>query len=153
MSQLVTNILDADQLNGTLMKRYDSDGKIWIYALAHGDLTANTAYKVIMNEYGRVTAALADDTTAHWYYVGVPAAAVTSGTYEWLQIGGYNSALVVSNFTCTQGYGIKIYDGVVTSSGADFSGIAGEFGVCTADAAAASTVGIMLTGELIEGTS
>lgn len=138
----------------TLEPRYDADGKVWLMVVPHDDLTALTPYKVIMNEYGWVTAALADDE--YYYYVGVPAAAVDASevNYCWVQIGGQCDDMVTASDTATVGQAYKVYDGTVVCTDADYVGGAGEFAVCrTAVSDAATACDVMLVPRIIIGTT
>lgn len=134
-----------------LLKRYDLDGTVWIQAVAHAALTAKTPYKVIANEYGRVTAALADDT--NYFYVGVPASAVASGDVCWLQIGGHISSMVTPSLSVSVGHALSILDGAVADAGADYSGAAGQFAVCTTASTTSTTQDAFMIDERIIGTT
>ena len=134
----------------TFEKRYDADGGVWIQAIAHGDLTAKTPYKVIVNEYGYVTAALADDTNR--YYVGVPAGAVSSGDIAWLQIGGYVTDVVTPSLSVSVGHALSITNGAITDDAADYSGAANQFAACAAASTSSTTQDLMLIPEMITGT-
>jgi hypothetical protein len=136
----------------TFEKRFDADGKVFMWARAHDDLTAKTPYKIIVNEYGPVTAALADDTT--YYYVGVPLAAIASGADGLLQIGGYIAGMICASDNYDTGDGIIIVDGGLASTDADYTGAAGQFAVCAqADEDAATDIDAMLVPERILSTT
>ena len=141
----------SDEQYTTFEKRYDADGTVWMQAYAHGDLTALTPYKIIANEYGNITAALADDTK--YYYVGVPAAAVSSGDIAWLQIGGYCADVVTPSLSVTAGHSLLLYDGAVADGGADFSGVAGEFAVNVSTTTSATAHDVILIPERMIGTT
>lgn len=143
----------SDQMDTTFEKRYDSDGTVWVRAKAHGDLTALTPYKVIVNENGYITAALADDE--YYYYVGVPAGAVSSGEYEWIQIGGPCANVVTASDTCASaGYAYKVFDGTVVCTDADYTGAAGEFAVSyEVISEAATACDLVLVPERIIGST
>lgn len=75
--------------------RVDGDGKEWILARAHGDLTAHYAYVAYMGYDGWRTLALFGTdiasvvSAAHRRFVAfVPAEAIGSGTDGWGQVGG-----------------------------------------------------------------
>jgi hypothetical protein len=125
-----------NQLKVSFEKEYDADGTVWTRAIAHGTLTAKTPYKIIVVEYGQITAALADDVTR--YYVGVPAGDVVSGDECRLQIGGYISGLITPSLSMAVGHAMSILDGAVADVGADYSGLPGQFAV-TVDATTTST--------------
>ena len=133
-------------------KRFDQDGKVWLKVQAHGNLTALTPYKVIVNEFGYVTAALADDE--YYFYVGVPPYAISSGEIDWVQIGGPCSGMVVAALTMAVGNAVKMYDGVVTDTTADYTGGVGEFAVVyTATTGADDVLDVILVPERIRQAS
>lgn len=132
-------------------KQYDADGKVWIYALAHGTLTAKTPYQVYINEYGQVTAALAD--AINYAYIGVPEAAVTSGDIAKLQIGGLCEDMISGSLTVAVGNAFSIENGAVVDAAADFTGLGGEFAACLTPATASTTHDVMLIPERIIGTT
>lgn len=142
---------EGAQLYVPFGKKEDADGKVWLKVQAHGALTAKTPYKVIVNEYGYITAALADDQ--NYYYVGVPEAAVDSGDEAWIQIGGYCTDMVTPSLSVSVGHALKMYDGAVADAGADYSGAAGEFAVCTAASTSSTTQDVVLIPERIIGTT
>jgi len=121
----------------TFEKRYDSDGKVFINAIAIAALTAKTPVAVIADEYGPCTKAIA---SAAWYCrIGVPLAAADIGDSVWLQHGGYCAAVTTANITSVVGTGIEVDGGVVTLVGTgDYTGNVEEFAVCT-EASGAST--------------
>ena len=133
-------------------KIYNADGTVDIFAIPHGDLVANTTYKVIINEFGYVTAAMADDTTR--YYIGVPYAAVDSSEVDRcrLQIGGNIAAMVTPSLTCSVGHALAIDDGAIADEDADYTGISDQFAVVTAASSASETQAVMLIPEMVIGT-
>ena len=136
----------------TFNRKYDSQGKVWMQAYAHGALTALTPYFIIANEYGRITAAITDVTK--YVYIGVPQAAVAADATAWLQIGGYVVDMVTPSLTVTAGHGLYIYNGAVADIGADYSGAAGEFCVNTVTTAIGVEIHtVMLVPEQILTTS
>lgn len=143
--------IKSDYMYVPFEPRNDADGSVWLKVQAHGNLTALTPYKVIVNEYGYITAALASDT--NYYYVGVPAAAISSGEIDWVQIGGYVASMVTPSLSVSVGHGLKIYDGAVADSGADYSGAAGEFAVCYTESSTSTTQNAILVPERIIGTT
>lgn len=143
--------LDTDVLKASFSKREDAQGKVWIRAQAHGDLTADTPYKVIVNEYGYITAALADDTK--YFYVGVPEQDVDSGDVAWIQIGGQVSAMITPSLSVSVGHALKMYDGAVADVNADYSGAAGEFAVCRTASTTSTTQDVILIPERIINTT
>jgi hypothetical protein len=140
------SITYTDTLKASFLKRFDQDGSVWIEAIAHAALTAKTPYAVIVNEYGQVTAALADNTSR--YYVGVPEASCALGDKIWLQIGGEISDVITPSITTVVGNSVSILNGAVAAGGADFTGAAGEFGVAT-EASTAAVHDLILRPELV----
>jgi hypothetical protein len=136
---------------GTFERRYDSDGKVFAMARAHAALTAKTPYKLIANEYGPVTAALADGVL--YYTVIVPVAAVASGADFWGQIGGYCASMVTPSLSVSVGHALSILDGAVADAGADYSGAAGEFAVNVTATTTATAHNVMLVPERILETT
>lgn len=121
----------------------DSQGKVWIEAVAGAALTALTPVFVICNEYGNVTAALSDveDTL----FVGVPIEDAESGDTVVLQIGGYIEDVITPSLSVSVGHAFKIYDGAIADVGADYTGSAGgEFAVCTEASTSSTTQNMML---------
>jgi hypothetical protein len=125
------------------------DGKGIIIAMAHGTLTAKTPYKVILNEFGYVTAAMT--TAVGRCYIGIPDKAYTTGQDATMQIAGYVTDVVTPSLTSAVGYGVKVEGGVIVSSGADWRGLNTEIGAFT-EVSTGTTHDIMLYGkEIFEG--
>jgi len=143
--------LDTDVLKASFGKREDAQGKVWIRVLAHDDLTADTPYKVIVNEYGFVTAAFADETA--YCHVGVPDEDIDSGDVFWAQIGGRCSAMITPSISGTVGYALKIFDGAVADASADYSGAGGEFCVVRTASTTSTTQDVILIPERIITTT
>ena len=78
-----------------------ADGTIWLQVQAHDTLVADTPYMILMNEYGWITAALADATT--YTYIGVADAAAAAADIVWVQIGGYKASMVTAAITTAVG--------------------------------------------------
>ena len=134
----------------TFEKRYDADGGVWVQVQAHGNLTALTPYKVIVNEFGYLTAAIADDTTR--YYVGVPQAAVASGAVAWIQIGGYVAGVVTPSLSGGVGEALSITNGVITDDAADYTGVSNQFAVFAVASTSSTTQSVILIPEMAIGT-
>lgn len=132
-------------------KIYNSDGTVDLLVQAHAALTANQPYKVLVNEYGYVSAALADDTT--YYYVGVPRVAIASGAIGLLQIGGEVAAMITPSLSVSVGHALVMLNGAVADAGADYSGAAGQFAVCQVDSSASTTQAVLLIPERILSTT
>jgi len=129
----------------------DADGKVWIRCRAHDDLTAKTPYKVILDEYGYITAALADDV--YNYYVGVPEANVDSGDFFKIQIGGYVYAMITPSLSVSAGHALSIYNGAVADAGADYSGADGQFAVNQVATDTATIHNVILVPERVKATT
>ena len=126
----------------TFEPRYDSDGKVFLQAIAGAALTAKTAVSIVADEFGPVTLALNDSTT--YYKVGYPIAAADSGDLVWLQHGGYIVDAITASITTVVGYGIEIHNGTVALVSADYTGVDAEFAVCTEASGASTTHELML---------
>lgn len=131
----------------TFEKRFDANGKVFISARAHGDLTAKTPYKVIANEYGPVTAALAAE--AAYTYVGVPLAAVSSGADAWLQIGGYLTGMITASLSVAIGHALTVTGGAIADAGSDYAGLVGEFAVNVSATTTATAHTVILIPERV----
>lgn len=140
----------TDTFKASFLKKYNSDGSVWIEAVAHAALTAKTAYKVIVNEFGHVTAAIADDATI--YYVAVPKASCSSGDVIWLQIGGICDDVITPSLSVSVGHAFSIVSGAIADVGADYSGLVSQFAVCRTASTASTTQDMMLYPERIEAT-
>lgn len=141
----------SSTFKASFLKRFDVDGSVWIEAIAHDDLTAKTPYKIIVNEFGQVTAAIADDVTN--YYVGVPAAAISSGDKGWFQIGGICEDVVTPSLSVAVGHAFSILNGDITDVGADYTGLDGQFAVCSTASTTSTTQDMVLIPERIKGTT
>ena len=129
---------DTNSSFTSLAFRQDSDTKTWVKATALNDLTAGTPYLVFVGATGYEAQAVFDtgvgypgSTTAgyHWAYVGVPAEAITSDGSGWLQIGGYNASVTLSETTITQGTAIKWHDASFSNADQTYTGAANEWAV------------------------
>ena len=123
--------------------RYDDNGKVWINAVAHGALTADSPYKVVPGTAGYVTEAIASGT-ALYCFVGIAKEAWSTGDYAWLQIGGQcDDVTLTSGTTYTSGQYVALVAGAFTSNAAD--NVDGIFGVCNETATGAGDPELMLT--------
>ena len=129
----------------TFERRYDQDGKVWIQAVAHANLTALTGYMIIVNEFGNVTAAQAD--VEDYIYMGFPAAAVSSGAVAWLQIGGYVADIITPSLSIAVGHALSFSSGAIVDTNADYAGNPGEFAVCAVVSSSSTTQTVMLVPE------
>jgi len=130
---------ERGSFGGTVVPRTDSNGKRWIKAKAHGDLTAKVPYAISGGASGLLTKAIFDTTyvsttgAAHAnFYVGVPDDAISSGTFGWLQIGGDVSSVTTPN-SCTgvAGQTFRWKDASIVGSGTTDIGYFTDFAVCT----------------------
>lgn len=141
----------TSSIKTSLKKTYGADQRVRVQVVAHAALTAKTPYKVIVNEYGYVTAALADDT--NYFYVGVPESAVASGDTAWIVIGGPMEDVVTPSLSVSVGHAFTINNGAVADAGADYSGAAGQFAVCQTASTSSTTQDMLLVPERIIGTT
>jgi hypothetical protein len=130
--------------------RVDGNGKKWYTVVAHAALTAKTPYKIILDEYGYVTAALTGDTGE--YMIGFPAVAIASGAIGELQVFGYCASIITASLSVSAGHALKIKSGAVADAGADYSGAKGEFAVNVTATTTSTTHNVFLTGQWIEGS-
>ena len=135
----------------TFKKRWDSDGKVWIQAQAHGTLVAKTPYQIVANEFGNLSQAIADEET--YCYVGCPQAAAAIAAILWFQIGGYISDMVTTSDNFAVGHGIRRHNGTIICIDADFSGAAGEFAVAAVAGTGVAVIDAMLVPERTVGTT
>lgn len=124
---------------------FDSDGKVWIYAVAHGDLTAKTPYVVIANEFGSVTLALG----AARGYIGVSEKAVSSGDLAKMQIGGYITSMVTASLSVSVGHALQATSSAIADKGSDYTGGDREFAICTASSSSSTTQDAILVPDKI----
>jgi len=127
------------------------DGVGRMRCLAHAALTALTPYKMFWNEFGPVSAAIADDTTT--YRIIIPEAAVASGVIFEGVVSGPIDDVVTPSLAIAVGNALSITNGVITDDGADYTGVSNQFAVCkTTSASAATTQDIWLIPREITGT-
>jgi len=138
-------------LLGSYEKVFGANGKVYMRVQAHDTLVAKTTYQVICNEFGPTTAAVSDNV--HRYYVGVPEKAIVSGTSFLIQIGGDVDDMVTPSLSETVGHGLKMYDGAITTVGANFSGDPGEFCVVRTASTSSTTQDVTLIPAQIIGTT
>ena len=141
----------TDETYATYELRYDADGTVWAQAQAHDTLVAKTVYKIVVNEFGQITAAQASDT--NYTYLGVAAEAAAAADIVWLQVGGYVTGMITPSLTISQGHALAMNSGAIADSGADYAGTGGEFAAHAAatDAAAAAVHTVMLVPKIILG--
>jgi len=115
--------------NPCFQRKEDADGKVWLWAKATTGATAKVPYMMYVEELAYVATPTADNTEE--FYVGVPDKAVTSGSYDWFQIGGPCTDFVPTSLSVTAlsldmtvGYGIYLLNGDCASTGSDYAGMA-----------------------------
>ena len=139
-----------DQEHPTFEPQYNLDGTVDLVVTAGGTLVKNTAYKVILNENGYVTAAMADPSSAtKRFYVGVARAAASSGDVIRIQIGGRVTALITPSLSVAVGHSLEIHDGAIADVGADYSGTDADFCACITASTSSSTQDVMLIPRII----
>lgn len=140
------------RMTAPLYPKYGQKGEVFRAARAHTTLTTGTPYRIKYDEYGPVTAALADDTDT--YRVGVATGATKAGEIAWLQTGGYYAGMVTPSLSVSVGHGLGVTDGVVADSGADFDDLHGSiFAVNTVATTTATSHNVILVDEPITATT
>lgn len=149
---------ERGSFGGTVVPRTDSNGKRWIKAKAHGDLTAKVPYAISGGASGLLTKAIFDTTyvsttgAAHAnFYVGVPDEAISSGTFGWLQIGGDVASVVTTATTATAGTTFRWSNASVIGSGASDVAFCADFAVSTETTAATQTQSMFLLARKVCG--
>ena len=149
---------ERGSFGGTVVPRTDSNGKRWIKAKAHGDLTAKVPYAISGGASGLLTKAIFDTTyvsttgAAHAnFYVGVPDDAISSGTFGWLQIGGDVASVVTTATTATAGTTFRWSNASVIGSGASDVAFCADFAVSTETTAATQTQSMFLLARKVCG--
>tara|TARA_R100000315_G_scaffold59743_1_gene35741 strand:- start:406 stop:876 length:471 start_codon:yes stop_codon:yes gene_type:complete len=149
---------ERGSFGGTIMPRVDSNGKTWLKAKAHGDLTAGTIYAIRGGASGLLTLAVADSgfgsetAAAHGnYYIGVPDDAVASGTFGWLQVGGNADSVTTTSTTGTAGMTFQWKDATIVGSGASDTAYVADFAVCRTSASASTSHDLFLLGRKVCG--
>jgi len=134
--------------------RNDGNGKEFIYARAHGALTAKTAYVARVAHDGWRTLAVFDtgmaSTTAasHLQYVAfVPDAAIASDTDGWGQCGGVCTSVTLASQSATTGNIFIWSDATITGATAATATVVmhSGYGICMATASG-GTYDIYLRG-------
>ena len=149
---------ERGSFGGTVMPRVDSNGKTWLKAKAHGDLTAKTPYSIKGGASGLLTIALADtgfaSTTAAShvnYYIGIPDDAISSGTFGWLQVGGDVGSVATTATTATAGTTYRWSNASIIGSGASDVAFCADFAVSTGTTAATETQAMFLLNRRVCG--
>lgn len=141
--------LDQTYQKTSLVRREDATGKTWIQIQAHAELTAKTPYKVILNEYGHVTAALGSSGAKT--YIGVPEGTIASGAIDWIQIGGFCADVITPELSVTAGHALYVdANGSIADRGADYTGKTGEFAIVQTTTDTSTTCDVILVPEFIQ---
>jgi hypothetical protein len=123
--------------------RYDDNGKVWIQAVTHGALVADSPYKVVPGQNGYITEAIASGTAVACF-VGFAKKAWSTGDVADLQIGGEIDDVTLTTGTAyTAGEYVALVAGAFTSNAAD--NVYGIFGAVTETATGAGDPNLMLT--------
>ena len=147
-----------------IYERQDADGKIYVWARAHGALTAKAPYLVYAAYDGYRTAALFDtglaSTTAAgsqgFYKIGIANEAVGSDVDGWLQVGGFCATANTSLSTATVGLYLRWVDAAIasgTAARASAAACVDAFAVNAVAAASATYQGIFLLNKYVIGTT
>jgi len=137
---------DADTY-ASFEKIYDADGTVWIDAVAANALVAKTPYFIIGDEFGPKAISLSDITP--YCYIGFPAKAWDSGGVARIQIGGLIEDAVTPELSIAIGHAVKLDGGAIADADADYTGTAGQFGVCATASTTSTTQDLMLVPERI----
>jgi len=122
---------------------YDDNGKVWLHAVAHAALTADSPYKVVPGQNGYVTQAIASGTT-EVCFVGFAAKAWATADIARLQIGGeIDDVTLTTGTTYTAGDYVTLVAGAFTQATSD--NVAGQFAVVTETATGAGDPNLMLS--------
>ena len=157
--------IHADDTYQTGSLREDANGAQWLYAFAHGDLTAQTIYPMYPalcdSSYGYKTMALFDTATASLgaschqkYRLGIPEEAISSGTWGWLQTRGYVASVNIDSLgvSITAGALWRWKDATAALGGAGVSasGFVADFAV-NITTGSATTADMFLMGNPVCG--
>ena len=138
----------TDKVKTSFIKRCDLDGTIWIEAIAHADLTAKKIYRVLVNQYGHVTADMAQAST--YYYIGAASRDCLEGERLWIQIGGICVDAITNSLDPEEGDVFIDSGGAVAYENGPYSRSSGQFGICLETVSPESTIQqIMLIPEVI----
>ena len=141
------NALNSTYMRSPFAKRYDADGKVWMWVYASANLTALTPYAIQCDEYGPFAEVLSAAGEVYW--VGVPHAAVSSGDNAWLQIGGYVANMITANLSVTAGHSLTAATSAVADGAAAYTGTTGEFCINTATTVGQTIHTVILVPERI----
>lgn len=159
------SVINSSQTYLTGSVREDANGSQWLYAFAHGALTAQTIYPMYPalcdSSYGYKTMALFDtglaSTTAashQNYMLGIPEEAVSSGTWGWLQIRGYSASVNIDSGGVSISIGAlwrwKAATAALAGGGASASGFVADFAVST-ETASGTAADMFLLGNPVCG--
>lgn len=135
-----------------LAKRYDSDGKVWIYVKWVADAAAKLGKVIKMGATGWEASDLFDATATLQgdVYIGFPEVAQATNTYGWAQIGGPITDAVISTSTGTVGHLVEFMDGKLDTA-AKATPTPASFAAFTATGASGTTHDLMLFDVPIRG--
>lgn len=140
------------KLTAPLYPKYGQDGGVWRAARAHATLTVGTPYRIKYDEYGPVTAALADDSDT--YRVGVAEEAAKTGEVTWLKTGGYYASMVTPTLSVSVGHGLGVGGGAVIDEGGDFDDLHDSaFAICTTASTSSESQAVILIDEPITAST
>jgi hypothetical protein len=133
---------------GSWEKIYNADGTVDMLIYSKVAATAKTPYYIIADEYGPCNLALTN--AAIYGYIGVPYADYDAATkFARFQIGGLCEDVITASLSTAVGHALNITSGAVADSGADYTGIVAQFGVCVTATTSSATHDIMLVPERI----
>ena len=140
--------------NPCFTRREDMDGKVWLWGYATTGATAKVAYMMYVEETGYIATPCADNTEE--FYVGVPAKAVASATWDWFQIGGPCTDFVPASLSVTAlsvantvGYGLYLLNGDVVTTGSDYAGMAANAFAIADETVEDDQVNVILVPDMI----
>lgn len=144
-------VAPTSTMKAPLGQTFSANGKVWMYAVTHGALTAKQPYAITFNEFGCVTAALADNIAV--YRIGVPQKAWGSGVLALMQIGGLIDDVITTSLSVSVGHAFIMTSGAIADGGSDYTGLDGEFAVCAEASTTSTTQKMMLVPEKFKATT
>lgn len=132
-------------------KTFDANQQVRVKAIAGSALVAKTFYKVTFDEFGFVTQAQADDV--HVYYMGMAEKAWDSGDLAELVIGGPVEDAITPSLSVSVGHAFIMVGGAIADVGADYTGVVGQFAICTEASTSSTTQNMLLVPERITATT
>ena len=142
---------DIGQLKAPFGQKYDSFGRVVIFARAHDTLTAGTPYRIKYDEFGPFTAALATDSDD--YRLGIAKKAYIGDAVAELVHGGYYSAMnATASLVMAIGEGIFVSGGTPSDFTADYDDLGSNFALSAATTSS-TTQPVVMIPEVITATS